>query len=144
MNNVIIEGTLVTDPELWFTLDGNVAAIFSISNIEKVDNYKKINYFTVAMWGEKGEDFAIYTNKGDKVLIYGKLKNSTYYKGKINKKVTGIVADEITIIRECDCPYKKSCHPQRQQLQVEIREENKSTIEKCPFYKELKDLYENK
>lgn len=99
MNKVIIEGTLVTDPELWFTMDGNVAAIFSISNIEKVDNYKKTNYFKVAMWGEKGEDFAMNINKGDKVLIYGKLKNSTYYKGRIKEKINGIVADEIRRIK---------------------------------------------
>lgn len=98
MNKIIIEGTLVTDPELWFTKDANVAAIFSISNIEKQENYKKINYFNVAMWGEKGEDFAVNANKGDKVLICGKLKNSTYHKGRINKKITGIVADEIKIL----------------------------------------------
>lgn len=95
MNKVIMEGTLTTAPELWFTKDGSIAAIFSISNIEKVENYKKNNYFQVVMWGEKGEDFATNVNKGDEVLVYGKLKNSTYYKGEIKKKINGIVADEI-------------------------------------------------
>jgi hypothetical protein len=46
--------------------------------------------------------------------------------------------------KSCDCPYKKSCHSIRQKLQAEMREKYKSTIENCPFHKELKELYEAK
>lgn len=44
--------------------------------------------------------------------------------------------------KSCDCPYKKSCHSMRQALQVEIREEYKTTIEQCIFHKALKPIYE--
>ncbi|APF21186.1 DUF1653 domain-containing protein [Clostridium butyricum] len=45
--------------------------------------------------------------------------------------------------KSCNCPYKKSCHSIRQELQVELREKNKYTIEECVFYKELKEIYKN-
>lgn len=44
--------------------------------------------------------------------------------------------------KSCNCPYKKSCHSMRQELQVEIREKYKTTIEQCPFHKVLKPMYE--
>lgn len=46
--------------------------------------------------------------------------------------------------KSCDCPYKKSCNSMRQALQVEIREEYKTTIEQCIFHKISKQLYQNK
>lgn len=42
----------------------------------------------------------------------------------------------------CDCPYYKSCHEGRQELQVKHREGNKKGLENCPFYPYLKDMYE--
>lgn len=45
--------------------------------------------------------------------------------------------------KSCNCPYQKSCHSIRQELQVELREKNKHTIEECDFYKELKKIYED-
>lgn len=36
----------------------------------------------------------------------------------------------------CDCPYKKSCHPLRQKIQVEHRGRiGDPDIRKCDFYK---------
>jgi hypothetical protein len=44
--------------------------------------------------------------------------------------------------KTCECPYKERCHSIRQELQIELREKNKSTIEKCPFYRVLKNFIE--
>lgn len=102
MNKVIIEGTLTTQPVLRFGIDDNgevkVVATFSISNLERHKNYKKTNYFNVAIWDTKGEEFATRITKGYKVLIYGKLKNRTYENGEIKKKITEVVADEVKVL----------------------------------------------
>jgi len=42
----------------------------------------------------------------------------------------------------CDCPYKGSCHPTRQRLQVEFREKYGRKLEECDFYILLKPMYE--
>jgi hypothetical protein len=37
--------------------------------------------------------------------------------------------------KSCNCPYKKSCHSIRQELQVELREKNKHTMKNAIFTK---------
>ncbi len=45
-------------------------------------------------------------------------------------------------MKKCDCPYSKSCHEVRQDLQSEIRERGKASIKHCIFFKILKPMYE--
>lgn len=45
-------------------------------------------------------------------------------------------------MKKCNCPYFKSCNEFRQDLQCEIRERQKTSIEDCMFYILLKPMYE--
>lgn len=45
-------------------------------------------------------------------------------------------------MKKCNCPYLESCSEFRQDLQVEIRERQKTSIDGCMFFKVLKPMYE--
>lgn len=47
-------------------------------------------------------------------------------------------------MKKCGCPYSKSCHEFRQDLQSEIRERQKTSIQDCIFFKLLKPMYEER
>lgn len=44
----------------------------------------------------------------------------------------------------CKCKFYKDCHEVRQKLQIDYRNNNKSKIEQCIFYKELEEIFKER
>ena len=93
MNQITIEGNLGSDPELKMFKD-EVLASFSLAHTPR----KKVNgqyedgetiWFKVTFWNLKSDAVIENLKKGDKVLIVGKLNQSTY-KGKDGEMRTSL------------------------------------------------------
>ena len=102
INQVILEGNLVRDPEFRETPKGTKVSVFSIavnrfykdSNGEKTS---EVSYYNIEAWGEKfSADIAKAGEKGRGVKIIGRLKQDRWKdsQDKWNSKIY-IVAEHI-------------------------------------------------
>ncbi len=100
MNNVIMIGRLVRDPELRFIAgSGKAVANFSIAVDRPFSKEKAADFFRVVVWGKPAENCANYLAKGRKVAIKGYLTSRSYDAANGEKKyVTEIVADNVEFL----------------------------------------------
>ena len=80
MNNVILSGRLVANPEVMTTNDGNCIAKFSLAvdgPIRK-NQEKDTDFFNITAFGKRAEFVGQYLKKGTAVIINGRLKSSSY------------------------------------------------------------------
>ncbi len=83
LNEVTIMGNLGKKPELNFFPDGTPVLRLSIATTEKYHNKKgeleeSVTWHPVQMTGRLAEVIAQYVDKGDKLLIKGKIKKNNY------------------------------------------------------------------
>jgi single-strand DNA-binding protein len=97
INNVIISGRLVRDPELKQTGGGAAVCNFSIANsrtyMANGDKKQYTNFFPVQAWGKMGEIINQYCKKGQALTIQGRLQHRTWEKDGQKKEKIEIVLD---------------------------------------------------
>lgn len=91
-NTTIITGRLTKDPELKSTNSGTYFCRFSVANnysVKQGDQWvEKANFFDVVAWGKQAETIHKYVQKGQKLLIEGALRWSSWeHEGKKHSKV---------------------------------------------------------
>jgi single-strand DNA-binding protein len=104
MSSIIVKGNIGSDPELkWVKRDGEDVAVVSFSvaytpKSKKDGKYTEgeTTWYRVTQWRDKAEAAADNFQKGDKVLVWGTLKQSTYEAKDGTKKTSlEINADEV-------------------------------------------------
>lgn len=95
MNNVIITGRLVKDPELREVKETYVVSIV-VAVEEKTKGEAKVSYIPVTAWGSVASAVAKYLVKGSHVLVRGKLVQKVY-KNTEGKTVSRIEITSDTI-----------------------------------------------
>ena len=81
MNQIIIIGNLVRDPETRSTPSGTQVCQFTVAvnrTYTSKDGEKKADYFRVSAWGAKAETCQKYLAKGRKVAVSGSASVSAY------------------------------------------------------------------
>lgn len=77
-NKVILMGNLTRDPEVRYTPNGVAVASFAIAVNRKYkqgDEIKEeVSYIDIVVFGKQAENCGQYINKGDSVLIDGRLQ----------------------------------------------------------------------
>lgn len=107
MSLIIVKGNVGNDPELKFvkTANGDLAlTTFSLAHTTKskkngewVDG--ETTWYRVTVWGEKGEALIDNLEKGDKVLVSGTLKQTSYEaKDGTTKSSLEINVEEIGLV----------------------------------------------
>jgi len=99
-NHISITGNLTRDPELRFTSAGR-----AVCNIGIADDYRfqrngewvsETTFHNLTIWGEVGENAAASLNKGETVIITGRLQSRSYEGQDGEKKVAwDVVVDSI-------------------------------------------------
>jgi single-strand DNA-binding protein len=99
---IIIDGHLGRDPELRYTPKGDPVTSLAVVVTER----KKVNdqwqdgdktWFKVSVWGKDAEPVAEHARKGDRVVVVGTIKLSTYEKNGVTKTVADVRADSCAI-----------------------------------------------
>lgn len=101
-NNVTVVGNVTRDPELRFTANGQAVASFGVAVNRRWQNRstqeweEAVSFFDIKCWAQLGENAVESISKGTRVIVTGRLEQSSYEtrEGEKRSKVE-IVADEI-------------------------------------------------
>ncbi|MBQ1779782.1 MAG: single-stranded DNA-binding protein [Acidaminococcaceae bacterium] len=95
MNVIAISGNITDTPELRKTQSGTSVTDFRIA-VKRDENPEIADFFTVVAWGGQAEAVSRFVQKGEKVIVKGKLRTRSYTDKNGNKRVTSeIVADAV-------------------------------------------------
>lgn len=85
----------ITEPVLRFTQSGKAILSFGLAMTRKVNGEKQTTWIDVKAWGTLGENLAAELQKGDRVIVAGKLEQEkwTDKDGKERSKIV-LVADD--------------------------------------------------
>ena len=99
-NTITLVGNLTKDPELRFTGGGRAVASFglAVSRRYQVNNewQEQTSFFNVVAWGTLGENAAASLQKGNRIVVTGRLEQRSYETQDGDKRsVVEVVADEL-------------------------------------------------
>ena len=95
VNNVVLAGRLVADPEHRQTQTGKGVANLRIA-VDRKGREKETDFFNVTAWGQSADFACTYLSKGRLVAVTGRLQVRSYTdKEGQNKQAFEIVADTI-------------------------------------------------
>lgn len=101
-NSVTLVGNITRDPELRFTNTGQAVASFGLAvnrrwqNRQSGEMEEQVSFFDITAWGSLGENAAGSLNKGNRVIVTGRLQQRSYETQAGDKRsVVEVVADEI-------------------------------------------------
>ena len=103
LNRVTALGNLGADPELRMTQGGqgvlNLRMACTETYLDKDRNkQERTEWVSVTVWGKRGEGLAKILKKGDRILVEGSLRTSSYEDRDGNKRYkTEVIAREILL-----------------------------------------------
>lgn len=91
INRVTVLGNLGADPELRMTGNGNAVLNMRLAVSESyLDRNKtrqeRTEWVSCVMWGKRGEALSRFLSKGDRILVEGSLRTSSYDDKEGNKR----------------------------------------------------------
>lgn len=98
MNNVILQGRLVAEPELKTTNSGVEVCSFRIAvnqDYVKQGEERKADFINIVAWRQTAAFVCKYYHKGDGILIKGRLQSRQYEKDGENRTAVEVVADNV-------------------------------------------------
>lgn len=98
-NRVVLAGNLTRDPELKFTNNGVPVCNFGIAINRVSSKNEEVDFFDIKAWRELGETIANYKQKGDPILIEGRLQFRQWEtQDGSNRTKVDVVADNIQFL----------------------------------------------
>jgi single-strand DNA-binding protein len=101
-NSVTLVGNITRDPEMRFTNTGQAVTSFGLAVNRRWQNRQsgewdeQVSFFDITAWGSLGENTAGSLNKGNRVIVTGRLQQRSYETQAGEKRsVVEVVADEI-------------------------------------------------
>jgi len=103
LNNVVLIGRLVKDPDLRKTKEGKSVAGFRLASDDSFsrDGQEKTTiYIDVTIFGNRADTVAKYMRKGSLVAVVGRLSQRKYLSNKTNTEVTvtEIIASSVEFV----------------------------------------------
>ena len=98
-NNVVIVGNVTRYPELRFIQSGTAVASFGLAWNQRSSQggEEKAHFFDVTCWRDLAENVADSIEKGDRVVVYGRLDYRSWESENGEKRsAVQIVADEVS------------------------------------------------
>lgn len=103
INQVVLIGRLVRDPELKHTQGGKSVCSFSIANNRSYatggEKKEQVSFFNCVAWAKPGEIIAEYMRKGQQIAVEGRLQQRSYDDNDGNKRqIVEIVVDNFQFL----------------------------------------------
>lgn len=105
MNNTTIIGNIGKPPELRYTNSKMAVAEFSVATTRGKDDKKQTTWHTVTAFGKTAENAAASLQKGNRVIVIGRIDVTTSEKDGQKRTYTKIVADNIGLDLTYDAAY---------------------------------------
>ncbi len=102
LNQIVLIGRLVRDPELRYTPNGVPVAQFPLAvdrTFKNAQGQRETDFFDIVVWRKQAELVANHLQKGRLVAVQGRLQTRTYEtpEGQ-RRKVYEIVAEGVTFL----------------------------------------------
>ena len=131
MNQVVIMGRLVRDPEQRVTQSEKQVSTFTLAVNRRYEK-DKADFFNIIAWNKLSEFTQKYLTKGRQIAVSGRLQTRDYEKNGAKVYVTEIIAEEIY--------FADSKPSDKTEVNVTYEDYDRSTI-----LKEIKnELFERK
>ena len=102
MNNVVLIGRLVRDPQLIYIKgSGTPVANFTLAidrEYKDKDGKRETDYIDIQVWNKSAENCANYIVKGSLVCIQGSIRVESYMKDDERRKVTRVTANSVKFL----------------------------------------------
>ncbi|MDD3452829.1 MAG: single-stranded DNA-binding protein [Bacilli bacterium] len=102
LNQTVIVGRLVRDPELFETENGNKVTNITLAvprSYKNADGEYDTDYINCVLWKGVAESASEYCHKGDLLGIKGRIQTRTVELDEDNKKyVTEVIAEKVTYL----------------------------------------------
>ena len=101
LNQVVIVGRLVKDPELKETENGKKMTHITLAvprSYKNSDGEYDTDFVDCTLWTGVAESTTEYCKKGDLLGVKGRLQTSTYEKNEQKKYVTSVIAEKVTFL----------------------------------------------
>ena len=98
LNKVILQGRLTAIPELMHTKTDKAVVHFSIAveDSRSVNDEREVNFFNCEAWNKTAEFICKYFEKGQSIIIDGRLRTSTFTdKDGNNRKNVYVVVEGV-------------------------------------------------
>lgn len=128
LNQTVLQGRLVKDPELRYTQSGIPVASFRIAvdrDYAKKGEEKKTDFLDLSAWRSTGEFVKKYFRKGDMIVVTGSIQTRKYEDRDGNKRT----AWEIKVDSVHFCGGKKSSGEAQKPEQLQELEDDGSPFE---------------
>ena len=97
MNNVILLGRLVEDPEVRYTQSGTAVVNFTMA-VDRPGKDKGTDFIPIVAWNKLAEIIGNNLSKGRRTLIEGNLRVSSYEKDGQQRRKTEVVAEKMFFV----------------------------------------------
>ena len=97
INNVVLAGNVVADPEARATNSGKSVASFRLA-VNNPINDKDVLFIDVDSWEKQAEFVTSYVKKGSSVSVIGRLKQDSWEKDGKKMTKTFVVADRVSFV----------------------------------------------
>nr|DAX69549.1 MAG TPA: Single strand binding protein [Caudoviricetes sp.] len=102
INNVVLVGRLVRDPELRYTPSNQAAATFSLAvnrNFKSQNGEREADFINCVIWRQQAENLANWAKKGALIGITGRIQTRNYENQQGQRVyVTEVVADSFQLL----------------------------------------------
>jgi single-strand DNA-binding protein len=127
MNNISITGRLTAEPELKYAGETPVLT-FNLADPVGFGDKESTNWWRCSVWGQRGKALHNHLAKGQKVTVFGFVKNREYEKDGVKR-----VSNEVTV-NEIDLGQKTSDQPKHeQQAKKPAQARSFDDFEEVPF-----------
>ena len=102
LNNVVLMGRLVRDPEIRATSSGKSVCSFSLAvDRDFQREERQADFFDCTAWGNTADFIEKYFHKGRMIALQGRLQSRTYKDREGNsRKVVEVIADKVSFTGE--------------------------------------------
>ena len=97
MNEIILSGRLVKDPEVRYTQTQKVVTLFSLAVSREVKNEQgnyDADFFNCVAWGKTAELMGNTLKKGARVLLSGRVQIRNYESNGERKYITEVIVNK--------------------------------------------------
>lgn len=101
LNQIVIVGRLVKDPELKETEKGKKVTNITLAvprSYKNVNGEYDTDFIDCVLWTGVAENTAEYCKKGDLLGVKGRVQSRTYEKEEEKRYVTEVVAEKVTFL----------------------------------------------
>ena len=101
LNQSVIVGRLVKDPELYETENGNKVTSITLAvprSYKNVDGEYETDFIPCTLWKGIAENAVEYCHKGDLLGVKGRLQSRTKEEEEKNKTIMEFVAEKVTYL----------------------------------------------